>query len=220
MDAQLKLATFLMLAKQFEDARAKVDLVLNQEPNNVDALLLLAGLQAQGKSLFEAESTFRKVIEMDSQEARAYLGLGRVLAAEGKFGEVENVLMQAAALDPQVLKPRLALFSFYVTEKKLDQAEVEIKKIVADHPDNAELFTVMGNFYFRLAKPIRRRLRLLPTLSNTIWFWLVFTAPPGTKKKPLALTRRPLKLNPKMFRSCMPWPGFTLIRVILMMLKN
>ena len=33
IDAQLKLATFLMLAKQYDSAGLKVDLVLNQDPN-------------------------------------------------------------------------------------------------------------------------------------------------------------------------------------------
>ncbi|OQY57684.1 MAG: hypothetical protein B6245_15815, partial [Desulfobacteraceae bacterium 4572_88] len=39
--AQLKLATFLMLAKKFDESRKKVDAVLVAEPENIDALLML-----------------------------------------------------------------------------------------------------------------------------------------------------------------------------------
>ena len=47
--AQLKLATFLMLAKKFEESRKKLDMVLNREPTNIDALLMLAGMLGRRK---------------------------------------------------------------------------------------------------------------------------------------------------------------------------
>jgi Tfp pilus assembly protein PilF len=44
--AQLKLATFFLLAKKYADSRKKIDLVLTQEPRNTDALLIRATLSA------------------------------------------------------------------------------------------------------------------------------------------------------------------------------
>ena len=41
-EAQLKLATFLLLGQKYPDARKRVDDILAREPNNVEALLLLA----------------------------------------------------------------------------------------------------------------------------------------------------------------------------------
>ena len=40
MKAQMKAATFLLAAEQFEDARVRVARVLKKEPKNVDALVL------------------------------------------------------------------------------------------------------------------------------------------------------------------------------------
>ena len=59
--AQLKMATFLMLGKNFEGAHKKLDMVLDREPTNVDALLMRAGLLGQEGNLAESESVFKKV---------------------------------------------------------------------------------------------------------------------------------------------------------------
>ena len=82
-EAQVKLATFLLLAQKYDEARRRVDGILAREPNNVEALLLLAALFDHDKDLFEADNVFRKVIDINGKEARAYLGLARVLAEQG-----------------------------------------------------------------------------------------------------------------------------------------
>jgi len=48
-DVQLKLAGFYFLGKKFKESRKKVDSVLNIEPNNIEALLVLAGILDQEK---------------------------------------------------------------------------------------------------------------------------------------------------------------------------
>ena len=97
LDAQLKLANFFLLGRQFDDARGKVDLILGKDPNHVDALILLAMLLAQEQNLFESAATFEKAIGLDSQVVRAYLGLSRVLAAQGEAVRAEQTLKEATA---------------------------------------------------------------------------------------------------------------------------
>ena len=71
LNAQLKLSTFYVLGKKYDEARKKVDAILAKDPNNTEALLLLGGILVQEKNLFEAASVFEKVIELDSRETRA-----------------------------------------------------------------------------------------------------------------------------------------------------
>jgi len=52
-EAQLKLATFLMLAQKFDESRQRVDGILAREPNHIEALLLLA-------ALFDTRRTFSR----------------------------------------------------------------------------------------------------------------------------------------------------------------
>ena len=63
-----------------------MDDILAREPNNVEALLLLATLYGHDENLFEAANCFKKVIDINSRETRAYLGLARVLAQQGQPG--------------------------------------------------------------------------------------------------------------------------------------
>ena len=98
-EAQLKLATFLLLGQKYPDARKRVDDILAREPNNVDALLLLATLHGHDENLFEAANCFKKVIDINSRETRAYLGPARVLAQQGQTTAAEQALMQAVAID-------------------------------------------------------------------------------------------------------------------------
>ena len=117
--AQLKLATFLMLAKKFDDARKKVDAVLAAEPENVEALLLQASLLGQENKPDEAEAIFRRVIAIDGNQTRAYLGLAYLLARQKKPDEAEALLKKAVKIDPANVKTRLALFNFYISRKKI-----------------------------------------------------------------------------------------------------
>lgn len=97
----MKLATFFMLGKNFEESRKKIDAVFSREPDNIDALFLLAGIDEHEKKLPAAEAVFKKILVLDSNRTGAYIGLGRVLAQQGKFPEAEKTLMKAIDLDPE-----------------------------------------------------------------------------------------------------------------------
>jgi len=112
-EARLKLATFYLLGKKYDETREKIDAVLAKEPNNIEALLLLSGLLVREKNLSKATSVLNKVIDQDSRETRAYLGLSRALAVQDEFNDALKTLNQAVNIDPKVLKPRLALFTLY-----------------------------------------------------------------------------------------------------------
>ena len=75
--------------------------------------MLLSGLLVREKNLSKATSVLNKVIDQDSRETRAYLGLARALAVQGEINDALKTLNQAVNIDPKVLKPRLALFTLY-----------------------------------------------------------------------------------------------------------
>jgi Flp pilus assembly protein TadD len=163
------------LGQKYADSRKRVDAILAREPNHIEALLLLATLLGHDENLFEAENVFKKVIEIDSRETRAYLGLARVLAQQGQTDGAERALLQAVTIEPQSVKNRMALFSFHVSQRKFDKAEAEIRKIVADNPGHSDLLITMGSCFLSLNRnseseaaynqaiePIRR-------VSNLTW---------------------------------------------------
>lgn len=149
IDAHFKLASFYLLAKQFENAKKEVDLVLNKEPDHINGLLLNATLLVQAQNLYDAAAAYERIIELDKSETRAYTGLSQVLARQGKPDEAEDILKQALALDPKAVNTRLILFGFYVNEKRFSDAEIQINEALAADPDNADLYLVLANFHSR-----------------------------------------------------------------------
>jgi tetratricopeptide (TPR) repeat protein len=151
-DALLKLATFNMLGKKFEDSRSLVDAVLGDEPDNIDALYLKSGLADIGKDFQEAIKTFEKIIAIDAKQTRAYIGLARILMRQGKPDTAEAYLKQAVSIDPMDAKPRLALIRLHTGMNDFVRAGQEIQKAIASDPQSAKLYMVQGDFYLRQKK--------------------------------------------------------------------
>jgi len=68
---------------------------------------VLGEINSRENNLFEAEWTFNKVLELDSRQALAYLGLSHALASQGMLKKAEFILKQAVDVDPASLKIRL-----------------------------------------------------------------------------------------------------------------
>ncbi len=67
-DAQIKAATFLMLAGQFEDARTRILPVVDRDPTNVEAQLILGNALAGLKDL---DGAVKEIEERDRTRPRA-----------------------------------------------------------------------------------------------------------------------------------------------------
>src|SRR5262245_59773781 len=71
-DAQLKLGEFYLLAQKFDEAQEKATLVLQNDPNNIEAHTMLGGAYAGRKELPQAIDALRTAISLDPKLIRAY----------------------------------------------------------------------------------------------------------------------------------------------------
>jgi Tfp pilus assembly protein PilF len=92
LEARIALVKFYLLQRKLSEAANNIDSILQKEPQNIKALLLLAGLRELEKIPHEAIVIFRKIIELDSRHEPAYRGLARSLMQEGKTDDAESVL--------------------------------------------------------------------------------------------------------------------------------
>jgi tetratricopeptide (TPR) repeat protein len=74
-----------MFEKKPADARARIERRLGDEPNSVELLLLAGNVYATQRDFPLAESTFRKVIQLDPAASGAYTALAGVLLMSGKL---------------------------------------------------------------------------------------------------------------------------------------
>jgi len=102
-------ADFLAYNRRIQDARALLDRVLHNDPNNVAARETLGFLEFQAGHLEEAKKWYRQAVELDSQSYLAHYYFAAI-AMQGTVDpsddkQVENSLRMAIKLNPSFAPP-------------------------------------------------------------------------------------------------------------------
>ncbi len=96
--------------RRWEDARLALDNILEKEPDNLDALLLLAELNTNKGAFSAALDVYHRALELRPQESTLYLHIAAIHAKVGKLEEAIRTLQQAVNLigDTPDLMSRIA----------------------------------------------------------------------------------------------------------------
>jgi tetratricopeptide (TPR) repeat protein len=132
--AQLRAAMFLLLAREFEDARSRIDRVLAADPGNVDAHILLGNVLS---GLGDMEGAVRKVeeaVNLDPGRGLSYVSLAAFHAERGASEEAKQAFERAVALQPDSTTAWLALAHFQMSFGAYLDAEESLKRLLALDP--------------------------------------------------------------------------------------
>jgi len=131
---QVLAGRLLLLARQFDDARARAEKVLVSDPRNADALILkgyaMAGLRDFGGAIAQVQ----EAIKVDPNNSSSYANLGIIERAQGDAKQAEAAFKRAIANDPKSASARLALASLYLSTNRRAEAETELNEAVALDP--------------------------------------------------------------------------------------
>jgi len=83
VDAQLKAASGLLLAGRFEDARARADKVLAQDPKNTTAQILRGNALAGLKDFDGAVAEYENAVAANPSQHEAFVNLGAIQSLKG-----------------------------------------------------------------------------------------------------------------------------------------
>jgi tetratricopeptide (TPR) repeat protein len=128
--AQLDLANLLFEGRRFLDARDRATLILNENPTDVGAQLLLANSNAQLGNTQVAVEEAQHAVQMAPDKPAPYLTLGLLQEKAQQIPEGEQNLRKAVLLDPKGLPARLGLASFYQRQHRLSEAAVEYSEAI------------------------------------------------------------------------------------------
>ena len=104
-DVQLKAGTMLLLAGQYDDAKARAEQALKVQPTSLDAHILLGHATAGLKDLDQAVTEIEKGIQENPEESRGYGTLGALQLARGNQAEAEKAFLEAVRLAPSRYPP-------------------------------------------------------------------------------------------------------------------
>ena len=162
---QLTAGSYLMAARQIEDALARADAVLKRQPDNVEAHVLrgnaLGGLSELDQALAEMEEALR----LDPTRGATYTQLGMVESARGRQNEAEGAFKRAVELAPAWVGGRLALANFYWSAGRLDQAAQSLESALGIAPRNESANHAMAIFSLATGR-VREAEKYLKQLSD------------------------------------------------------
>jgi Tfp pilus assembly protein PilF len=105
----------------------------------------LASLYAARGDMAAAETSYRKVVELDAQDAISHLALANFLAMQNRNEEAFKVLQEAAPRFPQHALLQFALGAAAFNLGKSDEAQAAFLKAVELDPANAEPHFYLGS---------------------------------------------------------------------------
>jgi putative PEP-CTERM system TPR-repeat lipoprotein len=148
-EAQLKAGVFLLIAKQFEDAKTRAQAALKIDPRYVDALILLANAKANLNDIGDAIKNIQEAIQIDPLQSGSYINLGGFQQARGDTKDAEATYQKALELGPKSVPAHMALANFYLSTGRNADAERLLKAAAELDPKNAQVSMTLAMYYIR-----------------------------------------------------------------------
>lgn len=119
--AHISLGKIYLKARKRSEAVSHFKIAIEKNPNDVKALLLLAGVYAESEDFGKARQAFEKVLEIDPSSVDARKGIFRALVKEGDYKGGIAIIMPVVdkALEEKSYDGALSiLFEFYRNNAK------------------------------------------------------------------------------------------------------
>jgi len=152
IEANLKLAEFLLLGKKPEEAMEKIVFVLEKEPDNIEALLVKSQIYMLKKFFNKASTVYEKILTIDPDSIPALQNKAKIHAINKNFEKTEELLLKTVEIEPASLPVRMVLIGFYIKMKNLEKVESQLKLAIENTPENPDAYILLGNFYFNRRK--------------------------------------------------------------------
>ena len=111
----------------------------------------LGALQQAGGQTAEAETAFRKALEVDPRSITAHLAWANFLWATGRAAQVEAALLRGHAVDPADPTANQALATYYLATDRRAEAEPFLRRL-ATSQRNAAPKLALANFYVSMRR--------------------------------------------------------------------
>ena len=120
-----------------EEARERVTRQLEISPNNPPLYNLLGQLWMTAKDARQAETAFKKAIDLDNSLLLAYMNLGQTYHQAGKTDEAVKEYETVLAKDPKVVQAHMLLGIIHESRKEFHKAQERYETILKLSPQFA-----------------------------------------------------------------------------------
>jgi tetratricopeptide (TPR) repeat protein len=132
--AQIKATQMLLLAGEYETAKARIEPTLAKNPQNIEAQILRANALAGLKDFDAAVSDIEAAIKLDPERSISYANLGNLQLARGDRAEAGAAFRKAVETDPRSVVAQLALANFHWSAGEMEETKEAITAALALDP--------------------------------------------------------------------------------------
>ena len=136
VDARRSLAALESQTGRHQQARARLDDLLKQRPDDLAALDMLMMVDLVTKNWVEAERTLARLRTASKDSAVAIMAEGRLRQAQGQLDRAGAAYARATALAPNDPEPLLSLVKLDVAQGHADRAKIRLNALLATRPDH------------------------------------------------------------------------------------
>ena len=136
VDARRSLAALESQSGRHQQARARLDDLLKQRPNDLAALDMLMTLDLMTKNWVEAERTLERLRTASKDSVVAFTAEGRLRQAQGQLDKASAAFEHATALAPNDPEALLSLVKLDVALGHADRARARLDALLATRPDH------------------------------------------------------------------------------------
>lgn len=141
-----KLARAYMRINNIDEAMRQAQKSVTLDPENSMAYYYMAYINEKYLNRADlAEQLYKKALELNSLNGKAYMGLAGLLIKQGKEDLAEGFIKKAIEADADDPEPRLALSRILNKRSDSKSAESEVRKAIAADPNNPVLHADLGN---------------------------------------------------------------------------
>jgi tetratricopeptide (TPR) repeat protein len=134
VDARRSLAALETQSGRPQQARARLEDLLKQRPDDVAALDMLMTLDLVTKNWPDAERMLERIRAVSKENILAAMAEGRLRQAQGRFDEAAGAFERAVGLAPKDPEPLLSLIKLQMALGHVDHAKTRLLRLVADQP--------------------------------------------------------------------------------------
>jgi tetratricopeptide (TPR) repeat protein len=169
---KLAQAAKLLAQRKFREAEKIAKQLLQENPRDINAAILLARIAMDAGCYDDAEVILRKIIQMAPSFIEAWHDLGTSLKGQNKFDEAVEVLERAVQLDSNNAVSHHLHASALAMAAKSEQAELAYKRSIELNPNVPKAYLGLGHVLKTVGRQeegivaYRKAMELQPNLAE------------------------------------------------------
>lgn len=143
--AEVQRPTSTLVVPTIASQSASIQVSKSQSPPAVNPLLMNAYNAYLAGNNQEAQSLYKRVLQRDTRNVDALLGMGAIAEREGRMSDALGWYQKVLEIDP---KNATALSAYAASVVQDDQTSVlKLKNMVAEHPNDANAHANLGAYF-------------------------------------------------------------------------